>query len=70
MGVFRSYYLSCKHDDFADPDANQVESDSIVSVHSANDNTPTRASCWRAVALYLIHLTARRGGFISTLRPY
>ena len=44
MGASRSYYFSCKHDDFAElrDDENLLGSDSIAFVAPANDNMPTR----------------------------
>jgi hypothetical protein len=61
MGKSRSYYLSRKHDDFADlcDDENKLGSDSIAFVDPANDNMPTRTRTLAHCKALFLGLTRR-----------
>ena len=71
MGASRSYYLSYKHDDFAElcDDENQVEIDSVAFVDPANDNMPTRARLLARCRALFLGLSKRHGGSFCTDNP-
>jgi len=58
MGASGSYYLRCRHDDFAELTGQQLESGYIPFAAPANDNTPTRVRLLARCQMLLLHLIA------------